>query len=81
VNRLRVVGYQVRLVAFSDDGDELTAVNAQPLEIPAAQWHEFVTSGLGQAIESVRVQIEGPDTEQPETAPKPRTVVSDRGDT
>lgn len=59
-NRMRVVGWQVQPIIMADDGDTLTPVQLQPVQIPLAQWQAFKDGGDMQALEQVRAQIELP---------------------
>jgi len=57
--RLRIVAYHVQLQAMSDDGDELTPLQLQPLTVAAADWPDVLTL-VGRAVEPLREQVEGP---------------------
>jgi hypothetical protein len=55
---MRLVGWNVQPVIMSDDGENLTAVNVQAVQIPAAQWQAFKDGGDIAALEQVRPQVE-----------------------
>ena len=57
--RLRVVAWRVQPVVMADDGENLTPVNVQPVEIPAREWQAFKDGGDEEALASIREQVEG----------------------
>lgn len=58
--RLRVVAWRVQPVVMADDGENLTPVNVQPVEIPAREWQAFKDGGDEEALASIREQVEAP---------------------
>lgn len=60
--RMRVVGWNVQPVVMVDDGDNLTPVQVQPLQVPQADWQAFVDGGWQSSLETVREQVEDSDT-------------------
>ena len=58
MTRMRLVGWMVQPVVMADDGENLTPVPVNPLNIPAADWDAFKSAGDVQAIASLREQIE-----------------------
>lgn len=59
MSRLRVIGFTVQPQFMVDDGENLTPLPVDPLNIPAAQWSdvlEIVASG----VEQLRAQVESP---------------------
>ena len=63
--RMRLVGWIVQPVVMADDGENLTPVNVNPVNIPAAGWDAFKGGGDVQALTSVREQVEGPAVPDP----------------
>lgn len=57
--RVRVVGWRVQPVVMVDDGENLTPVNVQPVEVPAREWQTFKDGGDEEALASIREQVEG----------------------
>lgn len=51
--RVRVISLMVQVSAVTDDGEHLTPVQVQPLTIPAAQWDQWVASGLAGIVEQL----------------------------
>lgn len=62
MNKLRLVGWQVQPIIMADDGENLTPVQVQPVQIPAAQWDAFKSGGDDEAIAQLRAQVEAPTT-------------------
>jgi hypothetical protein len=60
--RMRLVGWNVQPVVMADDGENLTPVQMNPLNIPAAQWQAFKDGGDVAALEPIRAQIEAEPT-------------------
>lgn len=60
-NRVRVVAWRVQPVVMADDGENLTPINVQAVEIPAAEWGAFKAGGDDEALASIREQISAPD--------------------
>lgn len=60
--RARLVGWRVQPIVMADDGDTLTPVPVQPVEIPAAQWQEFKDGGDDNALVQVQAQLDKPPT-------------------
>lgn len=57
--RLRVVGWRVQPILMTDDGEDLTPLNVQPVEVPARDWQAFKDGGDEAALAQVREQVEG----------------------
>lgn len=55
--KLRVIGWQVQLLAMADDGESLETVNVQPVTIPVKQWEEFKNGGDERAVAMVEAQV------------------------
>jgi hypothetical protein len=58
VLKMRLVGWNVQPVVMSDDGENLTAINVQAVQIPVKGWQAFKDGGDVAALEQVRAQIE-----------------------
>jgi hypothetical protein len=56
--KVRVVGWQVQPLLMLDDGEHLTALNAQPVTIPAAEWEKWKDGGDEQFLAPARLQFE-----------------------
>lgn len=57
MSRLRVIGWRVQPIVMVDDGEHLTPVPVQALEIAAKDWDEFKASGDVEAIDSIATQL------------------------
>ena len=58
--RLRVVSWRVQPIVMSDDGEHLTPVPVQPLDIPSADWEAFKAGGDAEALLSIQQQLDNP---------------------
>lgn len=58
MTRIRVVQYLVTPVVVVDDGENLTPLDVQPIQVPAARWEEFVSGGLAQALAALQEQVD-----------------------
>jgi hypothetical protein len=67
--RMRLVGWNVQPVLMIDDGDNLTPVNVQAIQITAANWDEFKNGGdekaLAELHEQAKSQLEQMDRPRP----------------
>lgn len=60
--RARLVAWRVVPVVMADDGEELTPINVQPVDVPAAQWQAFKDSGDAEFLASIQQQLDNPPT-------------------
>jgi len=67
MRKLRIVKVAVQLVAVADDGENITELDISPVSVPWAQWQAFIDGGFGEAIATVRAQVETPDPEPSNT--------------
>lgn len=58
-SRLRVVSFTVQVNAVADDGEHLTPVPIEPVQIPAAEWDQWVARGLPVALRVAEAQLNG----------------------
>ncbi|MDP8928681.1 MAG: hypothetical protein M3O70_08935 [Actinomycetota bacterium] len=65
--RLRIVGWQIQPVMMVDDGENLTPLPVQPVEVPHSRWEEFAKAGWRDAVEQIRVAVEQADTDSVES--------------
>ena len=56
--RVRIVGWIVQPVVYADDGENLTAVDVSPVQIPAAEWETFKATGDAIALAQIAAQVE-----------------------
>lgn len=56
--KMRLVGWEVRPVVMSDDGENLIPVPIGPEMVPATAWQQFKDGGDEQALTSLRERIE-----------------------
>jgi hypothetical protein len=54
---VRIVSWRVQPIVMSDDGDNLTPINVQAIDIPAKDWDEFKAGGDEAALDSIRQQL------------------------
>jgi hypothetical protein len=57
--RLRIVSFQVQPVLLVDDGENLSPLPVQPLNIPAERWGGVVEE-MAAAIGRLRAEVEEP---------------------
>jgi hypothetical protein len=65
--RLRIVGYLVQPQVMVDDGDNLTPLSVNPVNVSAADWPNVVEL-LADGVEQLRQQVE---LAEPAPAPAP----------
>lgn len=55
--RVRIVGWRVQPIVMLDDGENLSPLPVQALEVAAQHWQEFKDGGDAEAIDSIRQQV------------------------
>lgn len=56
--RVRLVAWRVQPVVMADDGESLTPVPVEAVEIPASQWEAFKAGGDAAALHSIQEQLD-----------------------
>lgn len=59
MTKLRLLKVLVQPVFVADDGETLTEIPTQPVEVPAAEWPSFATGRYVEGFEALRQQVEG----------------------
>jgi hypothetical protein len=58
MTKVRIVGWRVQPIVMLDDGENLTPLPLDPVDIPAAEWRAFKARGDAQAVADLRSRYE-----------------------
>ena len=62
MKRVRVIRYLLQPDVVVDDGENLTALQVEPLALNAADWEQFVIEGLSEALIQLQAQQNGDES-------------------
>lgn len=71
--RIRLVAWTVQPHVVLDDGENLTPINVQPIDINSADWERWKAGGDAESLATLEAQVAAREKPSDEAAEPPRT--------